>query len=270
MARNYIPLSELINNYKTAQSEDDYDSYASIPQIRDSAFAILKELSPQFSMGFKAVRLDVNTNNYTVQLPVDFLKESLVGVYDENSCTVIPLGKKETINVAGDILTDSADNALLDDDGIELLSEIVCTSSQPVNYLYDYPYLAQRWFSPNLGRQYGLGGGNNAYGYYRFNAMDNRFDLELGSSINKIILEYQADVTLQGDPNVDSLLEEAVNNGIYYRLVRRKGNVPANEKERARREWNNSLRIARRQLHSNTKSEWLQSFRTNSQAIPRY
>lgn len=270
MARNYIYLSELINNYKTAQSEDDYDGYAEIPQIRDSAFSILKELSPQFSMGFKAIRLDVNTNNYTVQLPNDFLKETLVGVYDENTCTVLPLGRKNSINVAGDILKNSADEAILDSDGIETLSEIVCTSNLNSDFFYDYPYLAQRWFNPNMGRQYGLGGGNNAWGYYRFNEMDNRLDLELGSSINKIILEYQSDVTMQGDPKIDALLEEAVNNGIYHRLIRRKGNVPANEKERARREWNNSLRIARRQLHSNTKQEWLQIFRKNSQSIPRY
>lgn len=270
MARNYIQLSELINNYKTAQSEDDFDSLATIPQIRDAAFAVLKELSPQFSMGFKAVRLDVNTNNYTVSLPNDFLKETLVAVLDTDNCNLIPLGRKNSINIAGDILTDSAGDALLDADGIELLSEIACTANTSLNYLYDYPYLSQRWVNPSLGRQYGAGGGNNAYGYYRFNPADNRFDLELSTSITQIVLEYQADVTMQGDPNVDTLLEEAINNGIYYRLIKRRSTVPANEKERARRDWVNQLRIARAQLRGYTKEEWLQVFRKNSQSTPRY
>lgn len=270
MARNYINLSELVNNYKTAQDESDYDRYAQIPQIRDAAFAILKELSPQFSMGFKAVRLDVNTNNYTVTLPNDFLKETLVAVLDPQSCSLIPLGKRDSMNIAGDIVTDSSGDALLDSDGIELLSEIVCTPTNIDTLFYDYPYMYQRWVNPSLGRQYGAGGGNNAYGYYRFNPQDNRFDLELSKSIDKIVLEYQADVTLQGDPSIDALLEEPISNGIYYRLIKRKNNVPANEKERARRDWNNSLRIARAQLNSLTKSEWLQQFRKNTQNIPIY
>lgn len=270
MARNYIKLSELINNYKTAQDESDYDKYASIPQLRDAAFSVLKELSPQFSMGFKAVRLDVNTNNYTVNLPNDFLKETLVSVLDTKTCTLIPLGKKDKINVSGDILKDSSGESLLDSDGIELLSNTICTPSNNSDYFYDYPYLYQRWVNPSLGRQYGQGGGNNAFGYYRFNPQDNYFNLELSKSIDKIVLEYQADVTMQGDPDVDSLLEDAIGDGIYYRLIRRKNNVPANEKERAKREWNNSLRLAKRQLNSLSKSEWLQQFRKNTQSVPIY
>lgn len=270
MPRNYTLLSDFINNYKTAQDQSDYDSYATIPQIRDSALAVLRELSPQFSMGFKAVRLEVNTNNYTVSLPSDFLKETFVGVLDTSTCNVIPLGRKDSINVASDYTLDSADNPVLDADGIETLTEIACTPSANLDLFYDYPYFQQRWLNPQLGRQYGQGGGNNAYGYYRFNPQDNRFDLELSSSIDKIILEYQADVSMQGDPTIDSLLEEAIGNGVYHRLIKRKNNVPANEKERARRDWLNSLRIARRQLNSYSKDEWLQLFRKNTQSIPTY
>lgn len=268
--RNYVKLSEIINNYKTSQSEDSYDKYSTIPQLRDAAFSVLKELSPQFSMGFKAVRLDVNTNNYTVALPNDFLKETLVSVLDPETCTLIPLGKRDKMNIASDYVLNSAGDPVLDADGIEELSAIVCTPDTNTDYFYDYPYLYQRWVNPSLGRQYGQGGGNNAFGYYRFNPQDNYFNLELSKSIDKIVLEYQADVTMQGDPDVDALLEDAIGDGIYYRLIRRKNNVPANEKERAKREWNNSLRLAKRQLNSLSKSEWLQQFRKNTQSVPIY
>lgn len=270
--RNRVRLSEIINNYKTEQGENDYDKYASIPQIRSWALGIVKEISPYSRAAVRAVRIPVNTNNYTIELPTDFLKETLVGTYDENTCSVIPLGKRDSINIAGDQLLSDTGEKLLDADGIELLAEIVCTpnNTQPLDLFYDRPYLYQRFSAPNLGRQYGLGGGNNVYGYYRFNDQDNRLELDVNKNLEWIILEYVADMSMESDPLVDALMEEAIKHGVYYRAVQRGRDIPANEKERARREWFNSRRIAVAQTRSSTKEEWMQQFRKNLTKSPKY
>lgn len=270
--RNRVRLSEIINNYKTEQGENDYDKYASIPQIRSYALGIIKELSPVGNAGYRSTRIAINKNNYTAELPTDFLKEYLVGVYDERTCSVIPLGKRDSINIAGDQLFDDQGEKLLDKDGIELLAEIVCTGKEnlPRDFFYDQPYLYQQYNIPNLGRQYGLGGGNNLYGYYRLNEQDNRLELDISESIDNIILEYGADISMESDPLVDSLFEEAIKNGVYYRAINRQRDVPANEKARARQEWFNSRRNAIGQIRSSTKQEWLQQFRKHLTKAPKY
>jgi len=268
MARNLIRLSEVISNYEVERDENGYDVYANTRKIRSVAYGLLKEFSVQSNnMAYSAVRLDINTNNNTVSLPNDFLKETFVGLYDENTDRIIPLGKDDNLNIAGDVLLDNNGDALLDSDGIELLSDIQYTGNFNTTWYYDEPFFYNRYYGGGrgLGRQYGLGGGNNVYGYYRFNKQDNRFDLQVNDNITQIILEYKADVTMQEDPLIDTLIEEPLKNGIYFRLIRRLADVPMNEKLRAEKEWFNSRRIFISTKKQFTKQEALQQSRKNTQ-----
>lgn len=266
MARNLVRLSEIINNYETERDGNGYDAYASTPKIRSAAFGLLKELSVQTNtMAYKAVRLDITPSNQTVALPNDFLKISFVGLYDEHTDRIIPLGEDSSLNIAGDPLKDSSGNDLLDSNSIELLGEIEYTGNfSDTSYFYD-PFFYNYFWGTGLGRQYGRGGGNSAYGYYRYNRMDNRLELQVNADITKIILEYKADVTMQADPLIDALSEEPLKNGIYYMLIRRLADVPANEKFRAEKEWYNSRRNFISREKQPTKQEMLQRSRKNTQ-----
>ena len=268
MARNLIRLSEVISNYEVERDENGYDVYASTRKIRSVAYGLLKEFSVQRSdMAYAAVRLDIQAND-TVIPPNDFLKESFVGLYDANTDRIIPLGKDDTLNIAGDVLKDNNGDALLDNDGIELLSDIPYTGNFDNNWYYDEPFFYNYYYGGGrgLGREYGMGGGNNIYGYYRYNRQDNRFDLQVGEDTTQVILEYKADVTMQEDPLIDTMIEEPLKNGIYHRLIRRLADVPMNEKIRAEREWFNSRRLFVSFKNQFTKQEALQQSRKNNQS----
>jgi len=268
---NYKKLSDFINDYMMFRSEDSYDKYADIPQIRRAAKLTLRDISQSTDFTFKSVRLDIKNNQY-VDVPNDFIGLTFIGVLDESSCQLIPLGKRETIQMAGDVLKDSNGDPLLDSEGVELLSNIVCDPDNiNFNLTYDYPYFYdQYWYQPSLGRQYGQGGGNNKYGYYRYNPDDNRIELQVNSNSTQVVLEYVSDVEKQSDPLFPLVMEEAVSAGVYHRLIERLSIVPANEKERARREWFRLRRVNKAMYKAPMKQELLQISRKNTQATPKY
>lgn len=256
-------LDNWVNNFLLSRNELDYNSYSTRPQIRDAAIRVLRDLSYSSENTYKAVRLDIVGNSHFVP-PNDFLKETFIGVLDTSTCQVLPLGRKGSLLTAGDILTDNNGDALLDSKGVELLAEISCTPSASLDLYYDSPYFYQYFYSNSLGRQYGLGGGNNIYGYYRWNNDDDRFEIETNANTTQVILEYVADINLQVNIKFDKALEGALEDGVYYMLIKRLSNVPANEKERARREWVNSRRIGLAVSKASLKQELLQMARKNN------
>ena len=270
MARNRIRLEEVVNNYMARRDEDDTDKYVSRPKMISIAKSLLRDISYSGSFAYRAIRLDINTATQTVELPNDFIKISFVGVFDEGTGTVVPLGTKQEINIAGDILRDNNSDALLDSDGVELLSEVIRATTAQQDDFYTEPYFNRYYNNFSLGGQYGQGGGNNVFGYYRFNEPDNRLELDLTISTDKIVLEYQADVSIMENPLLDPVFEGVIHEGMYWKAINHKANVPANAKFDARREYYRLLKNAISTSRQNTKQEYLQQFRKNTQATPKY
>lgn len=270
MARAFIRLEEVINDYMARRDEDDYDKYVGRPKAMAIARSLLTELSPSVDSAFRAVRLDVNTNNQSVILPPDFMKESFVGLYDEHSGNVIPLGRNDNLMVAGDVLKDNNGDDLLDNDGVQLLSDIIRTNNSSATFYYDNPFFWNFYRNHGLGGEYGQGGGNNVFGYYKVNKIDNRIELSINTSVTQIVLEYQADLSIMENPIIDSVLKEAMISGIYYRAIKHKSRVPMGEKQIAKRTYYQDRKDAINILRSMTKEEWLQQFRKNTQATPKY
>ena len=64
--------------------------------------------------------------------------------------------------------------------------------------------------------------------------------------------------------------EEALRSYIYYKLIERKSNVPANEKARAKAEYYNERRKANARMSNFTKDEALKVIRKNFRQAPKY
>jgi len=119
------------------------------------------------------------------------------------------------------------------------------------------------------GRLYGMGGGKGA-GEYRINFDQNRIELSTNVGSDTIVIEYIADEALSESPTVHKFAEEALRTYIYYKLVERKSNVPANEKARARQEYYNERRKANARMKSFGKLDALATIRKNFRQSPKY
>ena len=85
-----------------------------------------------------------------------------------------------------------------------------------------------------------------------------------------IVIEYVGDEAKATNPSVHVFAEEALRAYIYYRIIERKSNVPANEKARARQEYYNERRKANSRLKSFGKNDALAMLRRNFKLSPKY
>jgi hypothetical protein len=141
--------------------------------------------------------------------------------------------------------------------------------SDSLLYGYDSYLFRNYVYSTSDGRMYGLGGGFYS-GEFRFDMENNRIILSSDSNVENIYMEYVADEALTADPSVHVYAEEALRKYIYWSIVQKKANVPANEKERARRDYYNELRLANSRLKSFSKEEALKTIRKNFRQSPKY
>jgi hypothetical protein len=123
------------------------------------------------------------------------------------------------------------------------------------------------------GRLYGYGGGHYS-GEYRINIDESRIELTLGTGVSTVYIEYVADEAMTTDyvndpQKVPRYAEEALRAYIYYHLVKRKSNVPAVEKARARQDYYNERRLANARLKSFSKEEALKTIRKNFKQSPK-
>ena len=279
MARNFIPLSEVVDDYILSIESDDYASSASDNIIRTYALRGIREMGFDMSRIIRSLKLPVNQTNNTVELPDDYVDWSKVGVVASDGLVYV-LGENKNLNYSQKYSTNAAGNNF-DSDGDGLLeredSKSATNSGSPSvgadisdgtdsfvfrNYVYDN----------NQGRLYGAGGGHY-YGQFRVNLDQNRIELAGNNSMNEIVIEYIADEARRGgtsrNTQVHIYAEEALRAYIYYKLVERKSSVPAGEKARARSEYYNERRKANARLKSVTKEEILKTIRKNFKQAPK-
>ena len=268
MAKNLIPLSSIVNDYLLSREVNDFDTANQKQLMMYGKQAIRDEIGLGLSAYVKSVKLDVDTSLNIVQFPNDYIEYTKIGVLDDN-CRVQTLGLNEKINFAGTIAVDGGGDPILDANGIETLNPKDCTPSRTnegVNGLFFNNY----YENFNNGRLFGLGGGNNARGYYRFNEMDNRIELNSQFTGDTIILEYIADESMTSDPQVPVEAEDFVRNYLYFRGISRKNNVPVSEKQRAEMAVSNSMKMANFRFKMFNKQEASQQIYRRYQLAPKF
>lgn len=248
MATSYafIPLDQVINDYIIAMQEDDYASNVSDYQIRQYALRGIREFGMDISANIKSTMLTVNEQYGYVEIPEDLLALTKIG----------QLGSDGLIYV------------FAENKNMNLLK------NQPAEDVPDYllgfdSYVFRNFiFESTVGRLYGMGGGQGA-GEYRMNWNENRIEISMLSDTTQVVIEYISDEAKCENPCVPTAAEEALRAYIYYKTLERKSTVPMGEKQRARAEYYNQLRLANSRLKSFSKDDALQIIRRNYRLSPK-
>lgn len=246
MSYSYIPLDQVINDYIIAMQEDDYASNVADYQIRQYALRGIREFGMDISANIKSVLLDVNEQYGYVEIPCDLLALTKIGQIGSDGLVYV-LAENKNMNLLENYPADSVPDYLLGFDSYVFR-----------NFL----------FEGTTGRLYGMGGGQGA-GEYRVNWAENRIEVSMLSATTQVLIEYISDEAKCENPSVPTAAEEALRAYIYYKTLERKASVPMGEKQRARSEYYNQLRLANSRMKSFSKNDALQIIRRNFRLSPK-
>lgn len=274
MANNYIPISQVVNDFVITLDGDDYVSNASDNTIRSFALRGVREMGFDMLKVVRSLKLPVSSNN-TVDFPEDYIDWTKVGVVGSDGLVYV-LGENKNLNYSQEYVVDGSGNRVdQNGDGVtdRVDSKTATNSGSPsvgssISDGMESHIFRNFIHNNNQGALYGMGGGKY-YGEFRVNPDQNRIEIESNSSISEVVIEYVADEARSSNPRVHVYAEEALRSFIYYKMVERKSSVPANEKARARQEYYNERRKANARMKSFTKEELLKTIRKNFKQAPK-
>jgi len=275
MARNTVPLNQIINDFIITMAEDDFAGTASDNQVRTHALRGIRELGFDVSNKIRSLKLTINSANNTVELPDDYVGWSKIGVVGSDNLVYV-LGENKNINYsqaydAGAGIkapTSATANDSVNDGVYDRIDDKTSTGDVGIQSGFnstifrDYYYGAQN-------AVYGAGGGRYR-GEFRVNLDQNRIEISPMSGVSEIVIEYVADEARSKNPEVHVYLEEALMSYMYYKIIERRSSVPANEKARARQEYYNERRKANSRMKTFTKEEALKTIRKNFKQSPKF
>lgn len=272
---NYVPLSQVIDDFKITTDSDDFTANASDAAIRNFALRGIRELGFDVVSRIKSLKLTVDKTNNTVSIPDDYVDMVKIGVVDSDGILRV-FGENKHINysrkVSGTSTSDSEEGPLaIENNFVTNKEDDKSSTTERVNTAEDYDYYVfeNYMYNGSLGRLYGIGGGFRE-GQYRVNLDQNRIEIDTDGSYNELVIEYVADEARSTNPVIHVYAEEALRAYIYYKLCERKASVPANEKARARSEYYNERRKANRRLSNFTMEEAMRVTRKNFKLAPKY
>ena len=281
MARNTVPLDQIINDFIITMGDDDYAGNASDNQIRTHALRGIREMGFDMSKKIRSLKLSVNTANNTVELPDDYVDWSKIGLVGTDGIVYV-LGENKNINYSQAYANSSGNKvgnaaSAIDSDGDGVYDRIDSKTptgggspggsddlSQGLN-----SHVFRNLAYGGASAIYGVGGGQY-FGQFRVNLDQNRIELSTESGVTEVVIEYVADEARSKNPSVHVYAEEALMAYMYYRIIERKASVPANEKARARQEYYNERRKANARIKSFTKEEALKTIRKNYKQSPKF
>lgn len=235
----YIELEEIINELLIEEgktSENDFLRYFKL------GLNGIKELNFDVGGGVRTIELIVNPNTLTVDLPSDYVKYTKIGIYGSDG-DIHPLGLRTDKSLISSVTNSNTSN----DDELN------------PSY-FDYA------------QEFGIGGGNNANGYYRIDTEGSTIQFTSALSGSKIILEYISNSFIhptEGKVVINEFLADAMKSYIYWKSIQRRRGADANEKSGARSEYYNNKRLARARMLSFTKQEALQTIRKSFKQSPK-
>ena len=273
MARNYIDINKVVNDFIVTMDGDDYVSQASDNAIRSFALRGVRDMGSDMLKIVRSIKLPVESND-TVTLPDDYVEWTKIGTVGSDGIIYV-MGENKNLNISQKYSTIDGDKYDTDGDGLYERedSKTATAGSSPMadTGITDgmNSYIFRNYIhGSEAGRMYGLGGGHY-YGEFRINADQNRVELKNPNGVSEIVMEYVADEARSTNPRVHIFAEEALRSYIYYKLIERKSSVPMGEKQRARQEYYNERRLANARINSFTKEELLKTIRKNTKQSPK-
>ena len=243
--KSYITLNEIVKSLLIQMGEQDENKFY---QLFDIGIRGAKELAFDTTQEVKVAKLSVN-DNLTVDLPCDYINYRRIGVCSAGELKSLGLDAEMCIPTDFDSCGDSISYA--------------SSNLSNLNSVY--------WTGAASDGVYGLGGGNNIYGFYKIDKEANQIVLSSDFSGTEIVLEYISDgSTSDGEYQIHVFAEEALRSYVWWKHLQRKRNVNANEKMMARKDWYNEKRIATARFSYFNKEEALQASRKHNKQSPKF
>jgi len=164
MAIDYTTIEEIINDFQLMIDDTSYDKEASVYQLRLLALQGLRELTFDVEQRVKTTTLAVSSS-LQVSLPADYVKVLRVGFKGDDD-EFHPLGYKSNLSL------DASVQSVVSDDP----------------YDENNPY-----YHTDIGKKFGIGGGQNTLGYYRVNRQDGTINFSSDLSGKTVFMEYISD-----------------------------------------------------------------------------
>lgn len=267
----YLTLEEVINNFLMSRDSDDYAAMASRVKVLYHARRGLREFYYDVLQEVQGIELDLSPT-LQVTLPPDYVNYVRISWVDEFGQLHV-MARDDKMSIALEYLQDHEYNLLFDDNGCVLIGdgedeeeeEIDPDTDSTLNPSYGYSF-CESGFQPNRDTSRDFPNG-------KYKIDKGRGIIQFGSDAmgKSIVLEYISDGLFTGcegrpeaEIRVHKFAESALIDYIYYQLIKQRRNVPFNEKQRARKEYYNSVRIAKRRINALRKAEIIQVFKGQS------
>ena len=165
MAADYTNIDEVVNDFQLMIDDTSYDKEAKIYQLRLLAYQGLRELKFDTEQEVKTSTGVVGTSSLATTLPNDFVKLLRAGFKGSD-------GNFHALGHNPDLSLDAS------------ITPQVGGSSPDENNPY---------YHVDLGKKFGIGGGNNNLGYYRLNKNDNIINFSSDLAGKTVFMEYISD-----------------------------------------------------------------------------
>ena len=178
MAIDYTTIEEVINDFQLMIDDTSYDKEAQIYQLRLLALQGLRELTFDVEQKVKTTTITVGSTTLQCTLPADYVKLLRIG-YKNSADEFVSLGYKSDLSLDATVTSQISEDP----------------------YDENNPY-----FHTDMGRKYGVGGGQNALGYYRLNRNDNTINFSSDLAGKTVFVEYISD-GITATPGEDHIVE---------------------------------------------------------------
>ena len=241
--RNYITLESVINDY-IDESEQSVHKYAKLYNI---AYRGMEKMGLDFFYKIRTVKLAVDTTNYTVMLPNDYISYTKVGVLNSRG-EIIPLIYNEKMTFYADQQPDrlalTQDNTLVD------------------WYNQSYPLFYNYWDGYGFTNIYGYPSGSPFVGSFKIDDSNGVVLLNENFYYDYVMIEYLAAPNPEQKYMIPIQFREAMIAWLAWRDIAnmpstRRGNL--GDKRDRKSEFYNQRRIANAQfkpLYLNEAYEW--------------
>lgn len=240
-----ITLDRVIKSLLNEMGEEGAHKYSQLLNIGKDG---LRELNMDISGSAKIAVFGTETGNgidyqisettLSASLPDDYISYKRIGICINN--VIHPLGYNPKMCL----------DKMFDDCG----GEEVRSNEVGGNVFLEYPLHYEN--GEMLGAYFGIGGGNNSFGYYRID--DNYHRIQFGSLISgyTVVMEYLADVErINGEFIIHPYLVETIKAFMAWGYIRNRRGASQNEIQLRRKEYYNQRRLSSRRFTSFTLDE---------------
>lgn len=249
----YITLEQVVNDYLASRDQDDFTSKVPRFKIVYQAKRGIRELYYDVLQEIKAIELDLD-DRLQVILPPDFVNYVRISIKNDDG-TLTPLVQNKDLSISNVYLQDNTGALVFDFEGNIIQSGEILNTPSIQNNNSDGG-ICSYIFSPNLNM-------SNVFTEGSFRLDKDAGVIRFSSEVeNKsVVLEYISDGIDEDETQirVHKFAEEALSNFIYYQLIKRNRHISQGEKDRAKREYFNTRRIAKRRVNNTPKQEWIKA-----------